>query len=408
MNILLVNPIKESRKSKNNWDHDPVALRRLGVLLESQGHSTRLVSMSNNTLFPEADFIPDQVWVSLTFTYRFYEMMDAVINCSIWYPGVKFVIGGPAISLLEDSNPGMILKAFRDAGIYNDIQIWTGLYPGADDIIVPWDKLGLQYSVLTASRGCPRKCSFCGTHIIEKGFNYKPISQVLSEIRSNNVVFTDNNILARPDVEEFLEALSQFIWKGKIVYYEFQSGLDYRYLTQDMERGLRIAKLIRKARVKIPRLAWDLSLGEINKVKAAFDLLFQAGYRPKDVFCFVLFNADMTFEQIEKKRRQLLDWGVRIADCRLRPLSQLKDNYNPRTEQNGFDYHISRASGWTDAKIKAFRKNCRSINILLARNLNLDAPLEDVLYYKKRYSVPDQVMREFGFTEYLKAFPNVV
>lgn len=34
MNILLVNPVKESRKSKNNWDHDPVALRRLGVLLD--------------------------------------------------------------------------------------------------------------------------------------------------------------------------------------------------------------------------------------------------------------------------------------------------------------------------------------------------------------------------------------
>lgn len=395
--ILLVEQASNARKSKNHWDFEPVALRRLNVLLTQQGNAVEMVRLSGTELFAPTDFCPDEIWLSLTFTYRLYEMIQSLAKCRVWYPSAFIKIGGPAVTILETQQPGLIEREVKAAGIDNTIQLWKGLYPGAEDVIVLWDELELDYAVITGSRGCPRTCRHCGAHIIEDKLTFKPIEQILKECRANKAVFTDNSVLARTDIHEFLKALAGHRWNGKVIYYEFQSGLDYRLMTAE------IAKLLFQARVKIPRLAWDLSLSEMPRVRNAFDMLINAGYRAKDMFCFVLYNGDMTYEQIEEKRRILLSWGVRISDCRLRPLTQLHDWYNPREKQSSRDYYIGEESGWTDSLIKQFRKNCRSMNLLLSRNLKKDAPLEVVLYYQKQYNVPDQIMREFGFLEYMKA-----
>ena len=58
--------------------------------------------------------------------------------------------------------------------------------------------------------------------------------------------------------------------------------------------------------------------------------------------------------------------GVQIADRRYRPLDALKDDYNPgkyRVGQTEDDYYIHTKSGWTDTKIRDFRKRVRQHNI---------------------------------------------
>ena len=67
---------------------------------------------------------------------------------------------------------------------------------------------------------------------------------------------------------------------------------------------------------------------------------------------------------MERKRIQCYNWGVQIADCRYRPLDQTFDEYNPRkVGQTEADYHIHSSAGWTDARVKQFRKNIRRTNI---------------------------------------------
>lgn len=82
----------------------------------------------------------------------------------------------------------------------------------------------------------------------------------------------------------------------------------------------------------------------------------------------MVYNFDIDFEEMEKKRRKCKKWGVQIADCRFRPLNQTFDNYNPRKEQTGNDYHIH--SNWTDAQIRLFRKHVRQQNICIRHGFN--------------------------------------
>ena len=131
---------------------------------------------------------------------------------------------------------------------------------------------------------------------------------------------------------------------------------------------MKLAKLLKKARFKNPRLAWDGSFKEWNKIEKQVNILCKAGFKSKDISIFMIYNWEYTFEEMERKRKKCFDWGVQIADCRNRPLTQLHDIYKPLKDQSdGKDYHIN--PNWTDAEVKQFRKNVRRQNIVVRQRV---------------------------------------
>ncbi len=112
----------------------------------------------------------------------------------------------------------------------------------------------------------------------------------------------------------------------EILWCESQSGFDGRKLQEIPHLG----ELIKKAGFRYPRIAWDWGYKEFRTIKKQLDILINAGYGPKDIFVFMLYNWNIPFEEMEKKRIKCWEWGIQIADCRYRPLNQLFDNYNSR------------------------------------------------------------------------------
>ncbi|RLE53976.1 MAG: Fe-S oxidoreductase, partial [Candidatus Methanomethylicota archaeon] len=88
--------------------------------------------------------------------------------------------------------------------------------------------------------------------------------------------------------------------------------------------------MIREAGFRYPRIAWDWEYSQYLKIEKQINLLKDAGYRSYDIYVFMLYNWDIPFEEMEKKRIKCWEWKVQIADCRYRPLDQTFDNYNPR------------------------------------------------------------------------------
>ena len=144
--------------------------------------------------------------------------------------------------------------------------------------------------------------------------------------------------------------------------FECQSGLDGRLL----ERYPELSQLLRNAGFRNVRIAWDNSLSDFRSIKRQLDYLTPAGYRSKDIFVFMIYNYDIPYEKMLKKVGYCAEWGVQIADCRYRPLSSLRDDYNPgkyRHGQTKDDYYIHTKGGWTDKKIRDFRRRVRRHNI---------------------------------------------
>ena len=341
MKILLVEPdFPIPPKSKNHRDFLPIGLLKLASYHRAKGDEVKLIR--GNQQFP--DFYPNQVKITSLFTYWSNYVWESVKFYKETYPQAKVIVGGIYASLM----PEHCKKSGCD-------EVFIGVDVKVEKFKPAYDLVDVDYQIVHTSRGCLRKCKFCGTWKIEPKFVSK--KSIKDEICSNRVIFYDNNLLANPHIKDILEELKNAKNNGRVVYSESQCGIDGRLLTPE------VAKLLKQARFLNPRIAWDHGYNQRKMIKKQIDMLVEAGYPTKEIYVFMIYNYEPEYYEMLKKLKQCKRWGVQIADCRYRPLNQTFDNYNPRGRQTNEDYHIH--PKWTDKQIKLFRKKVRQQNIMI-------------------------------------------
>jgi hypothetical protein len=269
------------------------------------------------------------------------------------FPNAKIILGGIYASLMPED-------CKKIPGVDD---VWQGVVPEAEECLPAYELVDgnpkpIDYQIIQTSRGCNRKCNFCGTWKIEPTFTAK--KSIMNEITKKKIVFYDNNIAMNPYFENILDELIKLKKERKIIWCESQSGFDGRELVKRPN----LAKKIKLAGFINPRIAWDGEFSKAKEIKKQIDILLNGGYKRKEIFVFMLYNWNISFEEMERKRIKCYKWGVQIADCRFRPLDFTYDNFNSRIiGQNIDDYYIHEKAGWTDSLVKQFRKNVRRQNI---------------------------------------------
>jgi len=348
LRILLVEPsFPIPNKSKNHSNFLPIGLLKLASYYRNRKYQIQLVR--GNIKKEEITFKPDKIFITSLFTYWSEYVRNCTQHYSRLFPKAKIIVGGIYASLMPDH-----CKEFTGCD-----RVFVGLHKGAEKCFPAYDLVSnphpLGYQILHTSRGCFRKCSFCGVWKVEPEIVFK--KTIKKEICSNKLIFYDNNLLTNPNIEQILTEIANSKFNGRCILCESQSGFDGRLL------NLKLAKLLKKARFIYPRIAWDGVYSKYSDIKRQVDILKKAGYKSKDIYVFVLYNWKISFEDMEKKRLKCWDWGVQIADCRYRPLDQTYDYYNPRKKQTCKDYYID--PGWSDNRVKQFRRNIRRHNICI-------------------------------------------
>jgi len=367
--ILLVEPgFPIPPKSKHHKNFLPIGLLKIGTYLRDHGHEIRLVRGFPESLYETKElenFNPQEIWVTSLFTYWAKYVRDAVGYYKRLFPGAKVKVGGIYASLFSPEE----VKRFTGCdevhqGVIPEVEEYSKSHFPAYDLVKNANPHPIDYQILHTSRGCERRCPFCGTWRIEPEFIAK--KSIKNEIKEKKIVIYDNNFLMNPYVELILGELIELKKNKRIVWVESQSGFDGRILLKKPY----LAKMIKEAGFRDPRIAWDGKYAQFEFIKKQIDLLIQAGYRSKEIFVFMLFNWDISFEEMEKKRIKCWEWQVQIADCRYRPLNQIDEEYNPGIiGQTSADYYIHEQGGWTDALIKQFRRNVRRQNICVRQGL---------------------------------------
>lgn len=339
MNVLLVEPeFPIPSKSKNHRDFLPIGLLKLASYHRRRGDQVELVR--GNQDFDS--FEPDQIKVTSLFTYWSKYVWDSVEFYKNRYPNVKVSVGGIYASLMPEH--------CKESGCD---EVFVGVDDKIEQCKPAYDLVDVDYQIVHTSRGCVRRCKFCGAWKIEPTFI--PKKSIRDEICSNRIIFYDNNLLANPYIEDILNELAEARHNGRVVCSESQCGIDGRLLTHSL------AGLLRKARLLNPRIAWDHSYSQRKVIKRQLDILTSVGYNPRDIYVFMIYNWHHGFREMEEKRLKCWEWKVQIADCRYRPLNQTYDNYDSLSEQTKNDYYIHR--NWTDSEVKQFRRNVRRQNI---------------------------------------------
>ena len=341
--IVLVEPeFPLDGKCRNQARTLPLGLLKLASYHRSLGDEVQLVRGLTGL-----EYTPEKVLITSLFTYWSELVWETVGYYKARFPAAEVVVGGIYASLMPDH--------CAQSGCDD---VFVGLHEEAERLAPALDLVETDFQIINASRGCPRECAFCGVWRIEPDFTYK--QSVVQEIQANRVLFYDNNLLANPYIGTILDEIAALRVKGRVVTCEAQCGIDGRLLTVELACSLK------RARFVYPRIAWDHGYEEHDAVARQIEMLLNAGYDRRHVYVFMLYNFDLSYEELDKKRRKCFEWGVQIADCRYRPLDQIFDHYDPqawRTGQTSDEYYIH--PNWTDAQIRIFRKQVREQNIVI-------------------------------------------
>jgi hypothetical protein len=407
--ILLAEPsFPIPAKSKNHKNFLPIGLLKIASYLDDHGTEVKLTrGYSHHSLIPQKELIafhPDEVWVTSLFTYWAQYVKDTVEYFRRLFPDAKITVGGIYASLMPDH-----CKSYTQCdGVYEGVLEQAEKYPPAYNLLDDFNGNHIDYQIIHASRGCKRQCPFCGVWKIESDF--LPKKSIIHEISARKIVFYDNNLLYNPYIEDIMDELISLKKAKKLVWCESQSGFDGRILLEKSH----LAQKLKEAGFRYPRLAWDGKYSQEHSIKEQIDLLVEAGYTPSDIFVFMIYNWDFTFEEMEKKRLKCWDWKVQIADCRFRPLDQTYDNYDPhQMKQTGDDYYIHMKGGWTDSLVRQFRKNVRRQNICIRQRVpfysnklehkladrNIISELGTLKTLKQRESYLDSLNVDFWFPD---------
>lgn len=341
MHYLLVQPrFPIPGKSPNHKSFLPVGLLKIASWLRASGHTVDLVF---GTVPAERE--PDHVFITSLFTYWSGLVWEAVKYYKSAYPEAEVTVGGIYASLAPDH--------CRQSGCDH---VYIGVHVEAEAFAPAYDLVDTDFQIVHASRGCIRRCRFCGTHVIEPRYTHK--RSMLPEIVKRHLVFYDNNLLANPHIETILGELANAKIDGRVVTSECQSGFDGRLLTPELARQLKAA------RFRSPRIAWDGAFDEADSIREQIEMLRLAGYAARDISVFMIFNFDISPQEMRRKAEACFGWGVQVADCRYRPLDLFSDGYRHLAKsQDDAEYYVHQ--GWTDSDVRGFRRLVRSNNICL-------------------------------------------
>jgi hypothetical protein len=359
--ILFVEPdFPIHRKSKNHKDFMPIGLLKIATFMRDQGNQVKLIRgkpKNINEIEELRIFQPEEVWVTSLFTYWARYVRESVQYYKKMFPNVYVKVGGIYASLMHPDE--VIHYTGCDEvyqGVIPDVEEYTTTHFPDYGLLGKVNSHPIDFQIIHASRGCLRKCKFCGTWEIEPEF--LPKQSIINEINFPHIVFYDNNLLMNPYIENILDELIGLREQGKVKWIESQSGLDGRILIKKPY----LARKMKDAGLRYPRIAWDWGIDQGRHIEKQINVLVRAGYNSREIFIFMLYNHNISFVEMEKKRISCWNWKTQIADCRFRPLNQLIDEYNPQVKgQTSKDYFIS--DGWTDDLVKQFRKNVRRQNI---------------------------------------------
>lgn len=351
MRLLLVEPrFPIPVKSRNHSHFLPIGLLKIGSYHRLRGDNVKLVRG-----LKRCGFKPDKILITSLFTYWARYVHEAAAFYHVAYPNAEIEIGGIYASLMPEHCKEACPFAKVRPGLYRD--------GAAENVAIDYSLLPeeLDYQVVHLSRGCPRRCTFCGTWRIEPEFTYR--DSVLPVIQRRRLVFYDNNLLANPNAERILKELRDYrVTGGHPLSCESQSGFDLGFLTPER------ARLIKDAHFVMPRIAWDGRYSSWQRVRRAIRMLKQVGYGRKDVFVFMVYNHELSYKEMRRKLDACRRWRVRVIDCRYRPLDCTKDDYRPGPKpQDGTQYYIH--PRWTDRQVRAFRRAVRHQNIAILLDL---------------------------------------
>lgn len=260
-----------------------LALMQLSAFLKSRGDRVFLTGCPVQ---------PDKVWISCAFTWHAPNARGVGV---MWHAtGAEVELGGTGIDFRIEK--GMLVLNGERARLPEGVNDFPPDYALYDD-----DR-AVGFSV----RGCNRKCGFCVVPKSEGSIDpssYRPLSAWVPSDRKK-VLLLDNNIAQSPYHDTVLADAKEMGARLSVT-----QGYDARLIT--LERAAMLADY----------KPWDLKFterriyvamdyfGNMRPVMRGIQMLLDAGFKGREIMCYVLVGFDTDHDQDYERFKVLREAG---------------------------------------------------------------------------------------------------
>ena len=297
---------------------------------------------------------PEAVLITCTMTYWYPGVQTAVELIRKKFGQVPIILGGIYASLCREhalsqsganvvvSGPGenQILRVLEEVcGCgYLKPESSSVYYLSFDSLPAPAYDLAHDTSVISmmTSRGCPLRCTYCASHLLNPGFEQRSPVKIVSEIihfygnlGTKQIAFYDDALLINKE-DHFVKILESLIDSGLNLGFHTPNGLHIK------EIDLKLARLMKKAGFASIFLSLETSdpdlLRETGQKVSPSDLekalfyLEEAGYNRSEISVYLLLgHPAQTKDQVLKSLRFVKRLGAKPRLAYYSPVPETED-----------------------------------------------------------------------------------
>lgn len=287
---------------------------------------------------------PDLILVTSMMTYWYPAVFEVIALVKERFPGIPVVLGGNYATLCPDhaarAGADYVLPGEGERQVRFIIEELLGRE--VNDLPVPEDLDTLprpafdllpyreQLPIMT-SRGCPFRCVYCASHLLNSGFRRRSPERVADEITFWNRQFGIRNFSLYDDAflidpgEMAIPLLEEVIRRGLSCAFHCPNGLHLRGIDE------KIARLMFQAGFRTLRFGFETSDagrqvktgGKVTNdhLTNALSSLTKAGYAPRDIGLYLLCGLpDQDAREVEESIRFVHSLGARPVLAEFSPI----------------------------------------------------------------------------------------